>query len=69
MRLTAVLLQKLPSCLKEIEEDRTRINVDDIVNAWVVQVDDISSHFEEFPGSSVNRLLLDSLEPAADLLF
>lgn len=57
--LTDILLQKLPSCLGEIEEHGTKINIDDVVTAWVVQVEDIDSQYEQFPRSSVNRLLWD----------
>jgi hypothetical protein len=57
MWLTGVLLQKLPSCLGEIEENGTKINIEDVVSAWVVQVEDISSQFEQFSRFSVNRLL------------
>ncbi len=55
--LTNVLLQKLPACLGEIEEGGTKINIEDVVTAWVVQIEDISPQFEQFPRSSVNRLL------------
>ena len=57
--LTDVLLQKLPSCLGEIEENGTKINIEDVVSAWVVQVEDIGPQLEQFPRSSVNRLLWD----------
>jgi len=67
MRLTDVLLQKLPACLGEIEESGTKINIDDVVTAWIVQVDDISPQFEQFPRSSVNRLLWERPEDNADL--
>lgn len=63
MWLTGVLLQKLPSCLGEIEENGTKINIEDVVTAWVVQVEDIAPQFEQFPRSSINRLLWD--RPAA----
>jgi hypothetical protein len=66
--LTSVLLQKLPSCLGEIEEGGTNINIEDVVTAWVVQVEDISPQFEQFPRSSVNRLLWERFEGATDLL-
>ena len=59
MRLTNMLLQKLPSRLGEIEENGTKISIDDVVTAWGVQVEDISVQFEQFPRSSVNRLLWD----------
>lgn len=68
MWLTGVLLQKLPSCLGEIEENGTKINIEDVVTAWVVQVEDISPQFEQFPRSSVNHLLWERSEDATDLL-
>jgi hypothetical protein len=68
MRLTRVLLQKLPSCLGEIEESGTKINIEDVVTAWVVQVEDISPQFEQFPRSSVNHLLWESADDSTDLL-
>jgi hypothetical protein len=65
--LTNVLLQKLPSCLGEIEESGTKINIEDVVTAWVVQVEDISPQFEQFPRSSVNRLLWERSDENAYL--
>jgi hypothetical protein len=64
--LTSVLHRKLPSCLGEIEESGTRINIEDVVTAWVVQVEDIGREFEQFPRASVNRLLWESSEDASD---
>jgi hypothetical protein len=57
-----VLLQKLPACLGEIEEGGTKINIEDVVTAWVVQIEDIGLQFEQFPRSSVNRLLWEHSE-------
>ena len=66
MWLTGVLLQKLPSCLGEIEENGTKINIEDVVTAWVVQVEDIGLQLEQFPQSSVNRLLWDRSSDLVD---
>ena len=66
--LTGILLQRLPSCLGEIEESGTKINIEDVVTAWVVQVDDISPQFEYFPRTSVNRLLWERPKDATALL-
>ena len=47
---------------REFEEHGTKINIEDVVTAWVVQVEDIASHFEQVPRSTVNRLLWESSE-------
>lgn len=57
MRLTRILLEKLPERLSEIQEGRTRIEIDNATSAWIVQVEDVSDHAELRPRSVVNTLL------------
>jgi len=65
MRLKKVLLHKLPEHLDAIKEEGTRINVDDLVAAWVVQVESIGSEFEPYFKLKVNELQWDeSAAPA-----
>ena len=59
-RLTKILLERLPERLEEIEEGRTRIEIDKTTTAWVVQVDSISENVELTPRSCVNALLWDA---------
>ncbi len=59
MRLKKVLLRKLPEYLEAIKEEGTRINVDDLVTAWVVQVESIGSEFEPYSRLKVNELQWD----------
>lgn len=59
MRLKKVLLHKLPEYLEAIKEEGTRINVDDLVTAWVVQVENIGSEFEPYSKLKVNELQWD----------
>jgi hypothetical protein len=60
MRLSRILLEKLPERLDEIQEGKTRIEIDNATNAWVVQVESISDRVELRPRSYVNTLLGDT---------
>jgi hypothetical protein len=42
MRLSRILLEKLPERLEEIQEGRTRVEIDNATSAWIVQVESIS---------------------------
>jgi hypothetical protein len=59
MRLKKVLLHKLPEHLDAIKDEGTRINVDDLVTAWVVQVESIGSEFEPYSNLKINELQWD----------
>jgi hypothetical protein len=60
MRLSRILLEKLPERLGEIQEGRTRIEIDNATSAWVVQVEGVSERAELRPRSYVNTLLWDT---------
>jgi hypothetical protein len=60
MRLSRILLEKLPERLEEIQEGRTRIEIDNATSAWIVQVESISDQAELRPRSYVNALLWDT---------
>lgn len=60
MRLSRILLEKLPERLEEIQEGRTRIEIDNATSAWIVQVESISDRAELRPRSYVNALLWDT---------
>jgi hypothetical protein len=60
MRLSRILLEKLPERLEEIQEGRTRIEIDNATSAWIVQVESISDRAEMRPRSYVNTLLWDT---------
>lgn len=60
MRLSRILLEKLPERLEEIQEGRTRIEIDNATSAWIVQVESISDRAELRPRSYVNTLLWDA---------
>ena len=60
MRLSRILLEKLPERLEEIQEGRTRIEIDNATSAWIVQVESISERAELRPRSYVNALLWDT---------
>ncbi len=59
MRLSRILLEKLPDRLHQIQEGRTRIEIDNTTSAWIVQVDAISDKVEMTPRSYTNDLLWD----------
>jgi len=60
MRLSRILLAKLPERLSEIQEGRTRIEIDNATSAWIVQVESIADHAVLQPRSYVNALLWDN---------
>jgi hypothetical protein len=60
MRLSKILLDKLPERLEEIQEGRTRIEIDNATSAWIVQVESIADRAELRPRSYLNTLLWDS---------
>lgn len=60
MRLSRILLDKLPERLEEIQEGKTRIDIDNATSAWVVQVEHISDRAELRPRSYINALLWDT---------
>ena len=57
IRLSRILLEKLPERLEEIQEGRTRIEIDNATSAWIVQAESISDRAELRPRSYVNTLL------------
>jgi hypothetical protein len=59
MRLRSVLLQRLPAVLGKVEETGTKIDLDELGSAWVVQVESIAAEHEPRGRSEVNRLLTD----------
>jgi hypothetical protein len=60
MRLSRILMEKLPERVWEIEEGRTRIEIDNATSAWIVQVESISEQSELRPRSYTNSLLWDN---------
>jgi hypothetical protein len=60
MRLSRILLEKLPERRQEINEGRTRIEIDNATSAWIVQVESISDRAELRPRSYINTLLWDT---------
>jgi hypothetical protein len=60
VRLSRILLDKLPERLEDIQEGRTRIEIDNATSAWVVQVESISDRAELRPRSYINALLWDT---------
>jgi hypothetical protein len=60
IRLSRILLEKLPGRLHEIQEGRTRIDIDNTTSAWIVQVEHISEAIKILPRSYVNVLLWES---------
>jgi hypothetical protein len=59
-RLSRILLDKLPERLEEIQEGRTRIEIDNATSAWIVQVESVSDRVELRPRSLINGLLWDT---------
>jgi hypothetical protein len=60
MRLSQILMERLPERLGDIKEGRTRIDIDNATSAWIVQIESISDHSEMRPRSHINSLLWDS---------
>jgi hypothetical protein len=59
MRLSRILLKKLPERIAELREGRTRIEIDNATSAWIVQADSIARQVELRPRSQINTLLWD----------
>jgi hypothetical protein len=59
MRLLQVLLRELPKRVGELRGGRTRIEIENTIGAWIVQVDSIAMAAEPCPRSQVNSLLWD----------
>jgi hypothetical protein len=62
MRLSRILMEKLPERREEIREGRTRIEIENATSAWIVQVEAISDRTELRPRSYVNTLLWEAEE-------
>ncbi len=62
MRLSRILLEELPERREEIQEGRTRIEIENVTSAWIVQVESISDRTELRPRSYVNTLLWETEE-------
>lgn len=60
IRLSRILLEKLPGRLHEIQEGRTRLEIDHTTSAWIVQVEHISDAVKILPRAYVNVLLWDA---------
>jgi hypothetical protein len=60
MRLSRILLEKLPERREEIREGRTRIEIENVTGAWIVQVEAISDRMELRPRTYVNTLLWET---------
>lgn len=60
MRLREVLMNKLPSVLLNIEQNGSRVGLEDLGSAWVVQIDAIAARDESRARNEVNRLLIDA---------
>jgi len=60
MRLSRILLNKLPERIEEINDGRTRIEIDNATNAWIVQVERIADVVQPCPRSHINTLLWDT---------
>jgi hypothetical protein len=58
MRLTWILLEKLPERLIEVRDGRARVQIDNATSAWIVQVDSIADRSELRPRSQVNIVLV-----------
>lgn len=57
MRLSRILLDKLPERLGQLQEGRTRIDIDNATSAWIVQVEGIAEQVELRPRSHINTIL------------
>ncbi len=58
-RLLHVLLRELPKRIGELRGGRTRIEIENTIGAWIVQVETIAPASEPCPRSHVNSLLWD----------
>ena len=57
MRLSRILLEKLPQRRTELREGRTRVEIDNATSAWIVQVESIADRAELRPRSQINTVL------------
>lgn len=57
MRLSRILLEKLPQRRAQLGEGKTHIEIDDATSAWIVQVENISDRMELRPRSHTNMVL------------
>jgi hypothetical protein len=57
MRLSRILLEKLPERRAQLHEGRTRIEIDNATSAWIVQVESIAERMELRPRSHINTIL------------
>ncbi len=57
MRLSGILLEKLPQRRAQLRDGRTRIEIDNTTSAWIVQVDSIADRAELRPRSQINTVL------------
>lgn len=57
MRLSRILLEKLPERLGELKEGRSQIEIDNATSAWIVQVEVIAERTELRPRSHINTIL------------
>lgn len=69
MRLRDVLLQRLPRVIDQVEENGTRVDLDDLGAAWIVRVEAIELAAEPRGRNEINRLLFEESGPdLSDLL-
>jgi hypothetical protein len=57
MRLTRILLKRLPEHLSKLHEGATRIEIDNATSAWIVQIEGIAEQISLRPRSYVNTIL------------
>jgi len=57
MRLSRILLEKLPERLGQLQEGRTRIEIDNATSAWIVQVEEIAENAQLRPRSHINTIM------------
>lgn len=57
LRLSRILLAKLPDRRAELREGKTYIEIDDVTGAWIVQVESIADAAELRPRSEINTVL------------
>lgn len=59
MRLRDVLLQRLPQVIRQIEENGTKVDLDELGTAWIVRVESIEAEMEQRGRGEINRLLFE----------
>src|SRR5207249_3867991 len=60
VRLRDVLMQKLPTVLHRVEENGTKVELDDLGSAWIVQTEAVSDALEFRVRAEINRLMWDN---------